>query len=441
MPERDGSQEAGNDACARAVLALQQIDGVQASAACITDASRISTGAVVQSTDSMTALDALLLVALSRGIEGHKVQVIVIDGVDFDTPFARLRAAAARLDLKVSRVTVQQDEVERRAAYAADIAVCSLLPLLQDRARDLLQWPLRGTPSHRQFDRLYGRRSASRNRLLPVAASALIYQADRVLIDQLALRVTADQMGENGQNRPAGAVHAMSLFRSYSWLGGSTAAGTFALRDIEHLYGVRVYSIGVEPDSAELWPDHAAQCARLVTLVEGYKDHDVHIEVLQEPLYTALDQALDGDQGVASEGLEDCIRTVSGTRVWLHRERRALEDKISQHTDQGAVIITTSYDPAPGSVRRLQASVDPGNQHYWLDVYALDDPLLSRFMNPSLRRFLQRCWNPDLARLVAFWAAWVAKREERRQRRAFAEGLNMQRRRFAFAPHWGQRYE
>jgi hypothetical protein len=310
-----------------------------------------------------------------------------------------------------------------------------LLQILKDRTRDLLQWPLKATASQRQFDRLYGRRSAARNRLLPDGASALVYQADRVLIDQLALKITVGESTSGGKATAAGAVHAFSLFKSYRWLGGIAGPRTSTVRDIRALYGARTVGGDSTRSYGNVMRDMDAQANYIADVVSSNANRSVHIEVLQEALAESLSRCL------VERNIECPVEPGRNTGVVVHRERQHLEEHLSRLNGAAAMVVTTALDPAPGSVRRLQAAVDPDFRHSWLAVYSLDEALLARCVPAGLLGFAKYMWHPALGRLLEPVVASLAAGEERRQRLAFVESLSVHRRRFAFAPHWGQRYE
>ena len=110
-------------------------------------ASRICGGAIVE-----TGEDAFLIATLGRAIAGHSVHVIVGDDREAQSLSESLAGPAKLLALTASKIHAGQSDLERRHTYRADIVVCPLMQLLRDRTSDLLQWPVKNTAAHRQFD-------------------------------------------------------------------------------------------------------------------------------------------------------------------------------------------------------------------------------------------------------------------------------------------------
>jgi len=385
-------------------------------------------------------VDALTLAILKRAAAGHRIHLIVSGGIDASIITARLRQAAMDAGFTTAVIATEQSEQLRRAGYRADITIVELLQILRDRTRDLLQWPLKPGAAHHQFDQLYGRRSSSRSRLLPDGVSTFVYPADHLLLDHLAANVTVDEALGGSRSVSAGAVHALSLFRSYHWLAGVASPGGRALKEISSIYQIPVTGSRALPEPMQLVPRMEDQATMIVQWIADAAGSPVFVELLDDALATQVCRCLQLlDIAFTIESDEGISVMNAGSRVRIFREWQPFTAALSDANP--ALVIITGADQSSAALRRLRDSVDPLNHHEWRRVCHIGEPRVAALLPRWLRRGSRFFWRFGYAALLTRLFVLLLEREERQQRQAFVTGFDLRRRRFAFTPHWGQSHD
>ena len=223
-----------------------------------------------------------------------------------------------------------------------------------------------------------------------------------MLIDRLAVSIKV--RGER-PDQPSGAVHAVSVFRSYAWLAGAVPKNSFALRDIPSIYGVPVWVTGRRPIRCSVARDTSAQGELIARCVE------------------------DAPAGVDVVARDDFLGKLLQRRLGDGAVVRRDEPELRRSLGNDTLVVVASLDPTPGSTR-------PWSVKSCEHVYSLDDPAIGRYLPRSLVRVLRIVWVPFFARMTARLIARRMDLEERRLRSAFVQSLHIHKRRFAFAPRW-----
>lgn len=144
---------------------------------------------------TLTATLAAATAALA-GIPVHVVTVndyLVTRDVEFTAPIYRA------LGLRVSAITAEMDETERRTGYSGDIAYCSNKQLAFDYLRDRI---LLGSDQSRlrlQLERLHDQNARTGRLFLRGLCFAIIDEADSVLIDEARTPLIISRKNNNSE--------------------------------------------------------------------------------------------------------------------------------------------------------------------------------------------------------------------------------------------------
>jgi preprotein translocase subunit SecA len=147
-----------------------------------------------------------------QALAGISVHVITVNDYLAGRDAEWTRPIYELLGLTVGVVTGGLDTEARRRAYACDVVYCCNKEIVFDYLRDRRIIGER-TPAHLQFERLYGARSSTRRLLLRGLRSAIVDEADSVLVDETRTPLILSQAG-GGEDQTATVTRAIALARA-----------------------------------------------------------------------------------------------------------------------------------------------------------------------------------------------------------------------------------
>ncbi|MFT4630583.1 MAG: hypothetical protein ACI9WC_002233 [Arenicella sp.] len=97
------------------------------------------------------------------------------------------------LGISLGEVLAGDDEAKRRESYRCDVTLLSAREIAMDFLRDSVNWPKRGNRAHRVVDRLVGRRSKHKYKIMSGLPCAIHLDAQAALIDKARAPIVLTQ--------------------------------------------------------------------------------------------------------------------------------------------------------------------------------------------------------------------------------------------------------